>query len=96
MGNPYTCKNIFNSSPPSAAYMRQCIGSALIEIMACRLFGTQPLSQPMLGYCQLDPCEQIRWNFNQNTQLFIQENAYENIICEMMAILSRGDELIEA
>ena len=32
------------SSPPSAAYMRQWIGSALIEIMACRLFGTKPLT----------------------------------------------------
>ena len=44
-----------NSSPPSAAYMRQWIGSALVQIMACRLIGTKPLSKPMLGYCQLDP-----------------------------------------
>ena len=27
-----------NSFPPSATYMRQWIGSALIQIMACRLF----------------------------------------------------------
>ena len=45
----------FNSSPPSAAYMRQWVGSALIQIMACRLFGARPLSKQMLGYCQLDP-----------------------------------------
>ena len=45
-----------NSSPPSAAYMHQWIGSALVQIMACRrLFGTKPLSKPVLGYCQLDP-----------------------------------------
>ena len=43
-----------NSFPPSAAYMRQWIGWALVQIMACRLFGTKPLSKPMLGYCQLD------------------------------------------
>ena len=30
-------------------------GSALVQIMACRLFGAKPLSKPMLGYCQLDP-----------------------------------------
>ena len=44
-----------NSSPPSAAYMCQWIGSALVQIMACRLIGDKPLSKPMLGYCQLDP-----------------------------------------
>ena len=45
----------FNSSPPSAAYMRQWIGSTLVQIMACRLFGAKSLSKPVLGYCQLDP-----------------------------------------
>ena len=36
-----------NSSPPIAAYMHQCIRSALIQIMACCLFGAKPLSKPM-------------------------------------------------
>ena len=46
----------FNSSPPpGAAYTRQWIGSALVQIMACRLFGAKPLSEPMLSYRQLDP-----------------------------------------
>ena len=27
---------------------------------------------------------------NQNTKLFIQDNAYEKIVCDMTAILSRG------
>ena len=40
-----------NSSPPSAAYMRQWIGSALVQIMACRLYGAKPLSEPMLECC---------------------------------------------
>ena len=44
-----------NSSPPGAAYIRWWIRSALVQIMACRLFGAKPLSEPMLGYCQLDP-----------------------------------------
>ena len=42
----------------SAAYMRQWIGSAQIQIMACRLFGAKPLSKPMLGYHQMDPWQQ--------------------------------------
>ena len=44
-----------NSSPPSAGYMRQWTGSALVQIMACHLFGAMPLFEPMLDYCQLDP-----------------------------------------
>ena len=73
-----------NSSPP---YMRQWMGSALLQITACRLFGTRPSSKPMLGYSQLDLINKLQWNFNHN---FINENAYENIVCEMAAILSRG------
>ena len=44
-----------NSSHPSVAYMRQWIGSALVQTMVCRLFGTKPLSESMLGYCLLNP-----------------------------------------
>ena len=52
-----------NSSPPSAAYMCQLIGSALVQIMACRLFGAKPLPEPMLAHCQLDSWEQISVKF---------------------------------
>ena len=44
-----------NSSPPSAVYMRQRIGSALVQVMACRLFGAKPLPNLVLAYCQLEP-----------------------------------------
>ena len=43
-----------NASPPSAAYMRRWTGSALVQIMACRLDGAKPLSEPMLTYYQFD------------------------------------------
>ena len=76
-----------NSSPPSAAYTRQWIGSALVQIMACRLFGAKPLSEPMLGNCQLDPWEQ---NPVKIQSKFLQENALENAVCKTAAILSRG------
>ena len=35
----------------------------------------------------------IQWSFNQSIKIFIHENASENIVCEMAAILSRGEEL---
>ena len=44
--------------PPSAVYMRQGTGSALIRVMASRLFGANPLPEPVLTYNQLDPWEQ--------------------------------------
>ena len=72
---------------PSAAYMRQYTGSALVQIMACRLFDVKPLSEPTLFYCQLGPWEQ---NLNRWWYIFIQENLTENVVCEMLAILSRG------
>ena len=32
----------------------------------------------------------LQGNSNRNTKLFISENAFENVVCEMAAILSRG------
>ena len=29
------------------------------------------------------------WNFNQYSNIFIHENAFENVICEMASILFR-------
>ena len=77
-----------NPSSPSAAYMRQWIWSALIQTMACRIFGGRQLSEPVLGYCQFR--NKLQWNFNQNTKLFIYEYASENIVCEEAAIFVQG------
>ena len=89
-GNLLSLSQWVNSSAPSAAYMRQWTVSALVQAMACRLFGAKPLPEPMLTYCQLEPCEQTCYNSNRNTKLFIQENAFGTVICELAAILSRG------
>ena len=56
--------------------------------MAGRLDGARPLSEPMMEYCWLDPYEQIQWNPSQNSYIFIQENAFQNAIWKMAAILS--------
>ena len=41
----------FNSSSPGVAYIRQWTGLILVRVMACRLFGTMPLPDPMPTYC---------------------------------------------
>ena len=82
-----------NSYPPNVTYMRQWIGWVLVQIMACRLFGAKPLSKPMLGYGQLDPWGQTSLKFQSIYIISIHENVFQNIVCGMTAILSRGNEL---
>ena len=47
--------------------------------MASYLFSTKPLPEPMLICYLLDTLEQILWNSNQNTNIFIQEHAFDKI-----------------
>ena len=76
--NPYNnmlSEDTLNSSPSSAAYMRQWIGSALVQIMACRLFGAKPLSKPMLAIINWNDRNKRKWYFNRSSNISIQEIA---------------------
>ena len=57
--------------------------------MACRLIGAKPLSELMLPYCQLDPAEYITLKLCLNSNVIIHRNALENVLSEMVAILSQ-------
>ena len=48
---------------PSDAYPRLYTEPSLVPIIACRLFGTKPLSEPKLVYCELEACKQISEKF---------------------------------
>ena len=83
----------FNSSPPSATYM-QWTGSALVQIMACRLFGAKPLPEPMLAYCQLGSWEQFLVKIWIGILSFSCKKMHLKLLsANMAAILSGGDEL---
>ena len=57
----------------SDAYMRQYTRSSLGQIMAWRLLGAKPLSEPMLPSCQLRTLgNKPQWNFNWNSLIFSQ------------------------
>ena len=58
--------------------------------MACRPFGAKSLSKLMLGYCELDRWEQTSVKSESKYKIFIRENAFENVVSEMVAILSGG------
>ena len=49
-----------NSLGPRDAYMRQWTRPSLVQIMACRLFGANPLSTQLLDFHLFDPV--IKWN----------------------------------
>ena len=85
-----SCLFCINSSPPSAAHMRQWNGSALVQIMACHLFAPSHYLNKCWVIVYWTLRNKLQWNFNQNTKLFINENASENIVWETVAILSRG------
>ena len=63
----------------------------LVDIKACRL-GLVPsyyLSQCWnIVDCTLS--NKLQWHFNRNFSTFIQENAFESVVCKMAAILFRS------
>ena len=73
-----------NSSPPSAAYMRQWIWSALVQVLAAYSAPSHYLNQ-CLDIVNWTLGNKLQWNFNQNKKLSIHKNGSENIV-----ILSSG------
>ena len=70
-------------------------GSALVQVMACRLFGGKPLSEPMLIYRQLGLWEQTSVKSNVNKNIFIHENAFENVVWENGGHFVQGEMVIK-
>ena len=56
--------------------------------MACRLVGAKPLSEPMPNIFNSNIRNELQWNIKRNSYIFIQENAFENVVCEMQFCLS--------
>ena len=65
-----TVHSWFNSTSPSAAYMHLWTGLALVQVMACHLFGTKPSPEPVLTSNQFHPCEQITVKFKSKYKSF--------------------------
>ena len=83
-----------SSSPPWAAYMRQWIELALVQIMACRLFSTEPLSKLMRGYSQLDPYEHTSMNYQSKFKTFYSRKCtWKYCLRNGNTFFQEGDEL---
>ena len=84
-----------NSSPPCAAHMRPWTGSALVQVMACHLFGAKPLPKPMQAYCQLDTWEQISVKFEWEFYIFHSRKCiWKCRLPEWRPFCPGGDKLI--
>ena len=79
-------ENAINSLRLSDAYMSVSEPS-LVQILACHLVGTKP--NQCWNIVNLNLRNKLQWNFNRNHSIFIQENAFESVVCKMAAILSR-------
>ena len=75
------------SSPPHSTYMRQWTGSALVQLLAWHLLCTQPTTEPMLVYCELD--RPLGRNLSEMLTCECRKMHFENA-CELVAILTRG------
>ena len=49
----------------------------------------QAIIRTNAGILLIEPWNKLQWNSNQNSNIFIQENAFEYVVCDMAAILSR-------
>ena len=70
--------------------MRQETGSVLVQVMTCRL--TAPshyLSQYWLNV-NWTLRNKLHWYFKRHSIIFIEENTFENVVCDFPAKLSRG------
>ena len=70
-------------------HIRRCIMSTLFQIMTCRLGGAKPSSEPMLSHWQLDPWKQTSVKFGSRLHNFQSSKCIENVVCKILAILSR-------
>ena len=57
------CTRIGEWASVSFPHWHHPTSPSLVQVMACRLFGAKPLSEPMLDYCQLNPWEHISVKF---------------------------------
>ena len=58
--------------------------------MSCRLAGAKPLSENQCwNIVNWTLRNKLQWNVNKNFNIFIEENTFESVVCEMAAILSR-------
>ena len=76
---------LFNPSPPNATYMHHKNQASNSSDN-----GLVPNHNYFLVKVKWTFRNKLQWNFNQNRTFFIHKYASEDVVCEMVAILSKG------
>ena len=66
---------------------------SFVQIMACRLFGAKPSSAPM-NFINWTLASKFQSYWNHNTEMLIQGNTFEKVVCDKAAILS-GSQYVD-
>ena len=85
---PEYWQSMVNSLRPSDEYMRRQSRPSLVQIMACRLIDTKPLSEPTLEYYS-NIGNKLQCNLQRNSYFFIKKNTFQNVGRKMASISSQ-------
>ena len=69
--------------------MRLWTVSSLVQIMACRQSSPNHYLNQCWNTVNWTFMNVLQWNFNRNSNIFIQQIAFQNVVCKMASILSR-------
>ena len=78
--------NVNNSLRPSDAYMRQLTNHHRFRWWLVAWTAPSQYLNQNWNIINWNFRNKPQWNFNRNSNIFIQENAFENIVCEMASI----------
>ena len=85
----YHCNTYFNLLRPSDAYMHQQINQHWFRQLLIAWLVTSYYLNQCWDIVNWNLRNKLQWNFNWNSYIFIEENAFVNVIWKMAAILSR-------
>ena len=57
-----------------------------VQILACRMFGAKSLSRQWLAYFYWTSTNKWQLNLNSNTNIYIKEIAFRNVVCRTVVI----------
>ena len=86
---PSLCSSMTNSLRPSDAYMHQWTNHHWFRWWLVAWSAPSHYLKQWWNVVNWTLRNKLHWNFIPNSNIFIQQNALENVVCEMASILSR-------
>ena len=87
--NKNISRNWINSLRPSDAYIRQWSNHHWLRQWLVAWSAPSHYQNQCWNIVNKTLRNKLQWNFNRNSNIFIQENVFESVVCGKAAILSR-------